>query len=214
MPSWKRWLSGGISLTDGAALRREGFGRLGYSLPADALARLRAEAAELKPTAERVETDAYELHADGQDFRSPVSFGISSPGAELRLLHESSDLRELANDLAGRSMEPSKVGYLYYSDGDRVGLHTDVPACELVLLAAFDAAAPPLVVHPELRSLSPEELAALAESTDGSPSGGISVPLDDSALVGLIGGGLPHQTRPVARGSEAVVATLCYVARE
>jgi hypothetical protein len=197
---------------DGAALRRDGFGRLGYSLPADALARLRAEAAELKPTAERVETDAYELHADGQEFRSPVSFGISSPGEELRRLHESSDLRTLASELAGSSMEPSKVGYLYYGAGDRIGLHTDLPACELVLLVAFDAVAPPLVVHPELRSLTPEELAALAESTDGSPPGGISVTLDAAALVGLIGGGLPHQTRAVAPGSEAVVATLCYVA--
>jgi hypothetical protein len=200
-------------MIDGAALRRDGFGRLGYSLPADALDRLRAEAAELKPTAERVETDAYELHADGQDFRSPVSFGIASPGRELRRLHESGDLRTLANELAGTSMEPSKVGYLYYGAGDRIGLHTDLPACELVLLAAFDTVAPPLVVHPELRSLTPEELAALAESTDGSPPGGISVTLDDAALVGLIGGGLPHQTRPVSAGSEAVVATLCYMGR-
>jgi hypothetical protein len=197
---------------DGAGLRRDGFGRLGYSIPADALARLRAEAVELKPTAERVETDAYELGADGQDFRSPVSFGIASPGEELRRVHESSELRALASELAGSAMEPTKVGYLYYGAGDRIGLHTDLPACELVLLAAFDAAAPPLVVHPELRSLPPEELAALAESTDGSPPGGISVTLDDAALVGLIGGGLPHQTRPVAPGSEAVVATLCYMA--
>jgi hypothetical protein len=197
---------------DGTALRRDGFGRLGYSLPADALARLRAEAVELKPTAARVVTDAYELHADGQDFRSPVRFGFSDPGEELRGLHESSDLRTLARELSGTSMEPSKVGYLYYSAGDRIGLHTDLPACELVLLAAFDAAAPPLVVHPELRSLTPEELAELAASTGGAPPGGISVTLDDAGLVGLLGGGLPHQTRPVAPGAEAVVATLCYAA--
>jgi hypothetical protein len=203
----------GLRVNDAAILRRDGFGRLGYSLPADALVRLRAEAAELKGAAERVETDAYELHADGQDFRSPVSFGISEPGAELRGLHESSELRTLANELAGTEMEPSKVGYLYYGAGDRIGLHTDLPACELVLLAAFDSVAPPLVVHPELRTLTPEQLAELAEKTDGAPPGGIAVTLDDAALVGLIGGGLPHQTRPVAPGSEAVVATLCYVGR-
>ena len=199
-------------MIDGTALRRDGFGRLGYSLPADALARLCAEAAELKPTAERVETDAYEVHADGQDFRSPVRFGFSKPGEELRGLHERSDLRTLACELSGTSMEPTKVGYLYYSAGDRIGLHTDLPACELVLLAAFDAVAPPLVVHPELRSLTPEVLAEFAEGTDGAPPGGISVKLDDAALVGLIGGGLPHQTRPVAPGLEAVVASLCYAA--
>ena len=203
----------GVDDTGADTLRRNGFGRLGYSLPADALARLRAEAAERKAGAERVETHAYELHADGQDFRSPVSFGSAEAGAELRALHESSELRTLANELAGTEMEPSKVGYLYYGVGDRIGLHTDLPACELVLLAAFDPAAPPLVVHPELRALTPEQLAALAEETDGAPPGGISVALDDAALVGLIGGGLPHQTRPVAAGAESVVATLCYVGR-
>ncbi|HEY3542366.1 MAG TPA: hypothetical protein VGK79_07475 [Gaiellaceae bacterium] len=201
-------------MSDAEILRRDGFGRLGYSLPADALVRLRAEAAELRAEAERVETDAYELHADGQDFRSPISLAMSEAGAELRGLHEGSALRTLANELAGTEMEPSKAGYLYYQVGDRIGLHTDLPACELVLLAAFDPVAPPLVVHPELRTLTPEQLAELAEETAGAPPGGISVTLDDAALVGLIGGGLPHQTRPVAPGSEAVVATLCYVGKQ
>ena len=200
-------------MVDADTLRHDGFGRLRYSLPADALIRLRAEAAELEAVASRVETDAYELHADGQEFRSPVSFGISESGAELRRLHEGSELCTLASELAGTDMRPTKVGYLYYGAGDRVGLHTDLPACELVLLAAFDSVAPPLVVHPELRTLTSEQLAELAERTNGAPPGGITVPLDAAALVGLIGGGLPHQTRPVARGSEAVVATLCYAGK-
>jgi hypothetical protein len=199
-------------VTDASILWRDGYGRLEAAIPADTLARLRSEARELQETAGRVETEAYELHADGQDFRSPVRFGVSSPGEELTRLHESDELRALADELAGVKMEPSKVNYLYYGAGDRIGLHTDLPACELVLLAAIDPTAPPLVVHPELRDRTPEELAELAEAVDGAPSGGVSVPLDASALVGLIGGGLPHQTRPVAPGSEAVVATLCYVA--
>jgi hypothetical protein len=199
-------------MVDDAALRRDGYGRLEASIAPETVARLRAEAAQLKASAGRVETDAYELHADGQDFRSPVRFGVSSPGEELRTLHESPELRALAGKLAGVEMVPSKVNYLYYGLGDRIGLHTDLPACELVLLAAFDQVAPPLIVHPELRELSPEALAKLAEDADGAPAGGISIPLDESGLVGLFGGGLPHQTRPVEPGSEAVVATLCYVA--
>lgn len=197
-------------MTDADTLRRDGFGRLRYSLPADVRVRLRAEAAELEAAASRVETHAYELRADGQEFRSPVSFGISEHGTELQRFHESSELRRLAGELAGTEMEPTKAGYLYYGAGDRIGLHTDLPACELVLLAAIDAVAPPLVVHPELRALTPEQLVQLAEETGGAPPGGVAVPLDDAFLVGLIGGGLPHQTRPVGRGSEAVVATLCY----
>src|SRR3954453_675598 len=202
-----------VHVTDAHTLRRDGFGRLGYSLPANALARLRTEAAEREAEAERVETDAYELHADGQDFRSPVSLGMAEAGPELKGLHESSELVTLARELAGTEMQPSKANYLYYGVGDRIGLHTDLPACELVLLVAFDSFAPPLIVHPELRTLTPEQLAELAEQTDGTPAGGISVPLDDAALVGLIGGGLPHQTRPVALGAEATVATLCYVGK-
>lgn len=199
-------------MVDGVTLRRDGYGRLDASIPRETLGRLRAEAARLKESTARVETDAYELHADGQDFRSPVRFGVSGPGDELRTLHESPELRALASELAGVEMVPSKVNYLYYGLGDRIGLHTDLPACELVLLAAFGPIAPPLVVHPELRELAPESLAELAEAADGAPAGGISVPLDESAFVGLFGGGLPHQTRPVESGSEAVVATLCYVA--
>ena len=175
------------------------------------LAQLRGEAHAKSAEAKRVTTGAYELHADGQDFRSPVSYRIAHPGERLRRLHEGEAFRQLASELAGLSMEPSKVGYLYYDAGDRIGLHTDLPECQLVLLAAIESTAPPLVVHPELKDLTPEELARLAENTAGAPDGGISIPLDDTSLVALLGGGLPHQTRPVAAGSEAVVATLCYV---
>jgi hypothetical protein len=57
------------------------------------------------------------------------------------------------------------------------------PACELVLPAAVDAVAPPIVVHPELRTLASEQLVELAEKTDGAPPGGITVPVDDAVLV-------------------------------
>lgn len=191
-------------------LRENGFERLAYALPLPVLDDLRGEAARLRPTAAVVETTAYEVRADGQEFRSPVRYHVSEHGGRLRALHEGDELCGLAADLAGTEMRPTKAGYLFYERDDRIGLHTDLPACELVLLAALDPVAPPLVVHPELRSLTPEELAELAVAVDGAPAGGVNVPLDDSAVVGLFGGGLPHQTRPVGAGSEAVVLTLCY----
>jgi hypothetical protein len=195
---------------DGASLRKEGVGRLDYALQAPTIERLRGEASALKPTAHRIQTELYELYTDGQDFRSPVRFGIADRGDELFRLHQSSELRDLANALADTPMEPTKAGYLYYDVGDRIGIHTDLPACELVLLAALDDGAPPLVVHPELRTRTPEELVDLALRTEGAPPGGISVPLHPSGLCGLFGGGLPHQTRPVEPGGEAVVITLCF----
>lgn len=187
-------------------------GRLDAAIPRSLLPRLRAEAAELRASAEYVETDAYELYAGGQDFRSPVRFHISEDGDALRQLHEHDELCELASALAGTRMMPTKAGYLHYEEGDRIGLHTDLPACQLVLLAALGAQAPPLVVHPELRGLEPQRLKDLAVRTDGTPPGGTDVALDDSAVIGLFGGGLPHQTRPVASASEGVVITLCYAA--
>jgi hypothetical protein len=172
---------------------------------------LKGEAQVKFAEARRVLTDAYELDADGRDFRRPVSYRIAHPGDGLRLLHEGEACPRLASELAAEPMEPSKVGYLYYNPGDRIGLHTDLPECQLVLLAAIESTAPPLVVHPELKHLTPEELTRLAEDADEAPDGRISLPLDDTSLVAMFGGGLPHQTRPVAAGSEAVVATLCHV---
>lgn len=193
-------------------LRRDGAGRLNAAIPRSMLPRLRAEAAELRGSAECVETEGYELYAGGQDFRSPVRFHISEYGDALRHLHEHEELCDLANSLAGTRMMPTKAGYLHYEVGDRIGLHTDLPACQLVLLVALGAQAPPLVVHPELRGLAPERLKELAMRTNGTPPGGTDVALDDGSVIGLFGGGLPHQTRPVASASEGVVVTLCYAA--
>lgn len=198
-------------MIDSARVRDSGFGRLPAAVPAATLARLRAEAEELGAVATLTQTVEYELGADGQDFRSPVRFRMACAGDELRGLHESATLRRLATEVADEPMEPTNVGYLYYDAGDRIGLHTDLPACELVLLVALEPVAPPLVVHPELRGVPPDQLRALAEGAEGAPSGGISVPIDDSSFVALFGGGLPHQTRPVSHGEEGVVATLCYV---
>lgn len=198
-------------MIDSARVRDSGFGRLPAVVPAATIERLRAEAGQLAAAATLTSTAAYELGAEGQDFRSPVRFRMAGAGDELRGLHESATLRRLASDIADTPMEPTKAGYLYYGVGDRIGLHTDLPACELVLLVALEPDAPPLVVHPELRGVPPERLRTLAERADGAPPGGISVPIDDSSFVVLFGGGLPHQTRPVVSGEEAVVATLCYV---
>jgi hypothetical protein len=192
-------------------LRRDGCARLPDVVAPQALEALRAESQNLRASATTVETSAFELHADGQDFRSPVRFHTSVEGDVLRAIHESRHLCALASDVAATPMRPSKAAYLFYETDDHIGLHTDLPACELVLLAALDAGAPPLVIHPDLRSLTPEELADVAIGANGAPPGGVEIPLDDSAVVALFGGGLPHQTRPVGARLGAAVATFCYV---
>ena len=171
------------------------------------------EAHELHDGAERVVKDKYELWTDGQEFRSPVSYGIAFDTQSLRNVHTSNRMLDLARDLAGRPMEPTYSGYLYFENGDFIGLHTDLPACELTFLSPVAAECPPLVVHPELVGRRPEELKDLSEATDGSPPGGMTLPIVPDSLVALFGGGLPHQTRRVTAGAPSIMATLCYAGK-
>lgn len=196
-------------MTDaGTRLRRAGYCP---AIPLPRADELADEAAASLPRAELTETTAFELYVDGQDMRSPVRYRLAPPGPGLARLHESDALRKLASALLGTGAEPSKTGYLHYLAGDRIGVHTDLPSCELTLLVAVTETAPALVVHPELADLSPEELLRLAEEAGGAPAGGVAVPVERGVAVALYGGGLPHQTRPVARAEEGIVATLCYV---
>lgn len=193
-----------------AELHRTGFASVRMPEAEAARPALFAEAVTLQERAERIVKDAYELWADDQEFRSPVRYGIAFDTDRLRALHTSPELRRTANELAARQMEPTYSGYLYYEDGDYIGLHTDLPACELTLLAAVGPNCPPLVVHRELAVLAPERLKDFAEAAGGAPDGGTALPIVPGSLVALFGGGLPHQTRPVATEGVAVVATLCF----
>ena len=172
-----------------------------------------SEAHELHPRAERIVKEKYELWTDGQEFRSPVSYGIAFDTECLRAVHASQPMLTLASELAGRAMEPTYSGYLYFEDGDFIGLHTDLPACELTFLAPVAADCPPLIVHPELVGQRPEELKELSEAVDGSPTGGTTVPVVPDFLAALFGGGLPHQTRRVTASDTSIMATLCYAAK-
>ena len=172
-----------------------------------------SEARELHAGAERIVKDKYELWTDGQEFRSPVRYGIAFDTDSLRNVHASSRMLDLAADLAGRPMEPTYSGYLYFEDGDFIGLHTDLPACELTFLAPVAAECPPLVVHPELVGRRPEELKEFSAAAQGSPAGGVSLPIVPDSLVALFGGGLPHQTRRVKTTAPSIMATLCYAGK-
>jgi hypothetical protein len=171
---------------------------------------LKVEADGLHAAAERVVKDEYELWTDGQEFRSPVQYGFAPETTDLNGLHSSAELRNLASELTDGVAEPTYSGYLFYEDGDFIGLHTDLPACELTLLVAVADDCPALVVHPELAGMQPEELKALSEASHGAPNGGLALPIVPGSAIALSGGGLPHQTRPIPRGRASIVATLCY----
>src|SRR4051812_33900364 len=155
-----------------ADLGRSGACRTAAIGLAGVIENLAAEAATEAAAAEAVELREYQLGVDGQEMRSPMRFATSG-GVALAAIHEHDDLRELISRLAGRPMTPSKSAYLYFEeDDDRIGLHTDLPACELTLVVGIAGDAPPLVTYPELQGTPPAELLQLAQRSDGAPAGG------------------------------------------
>lgn len=194
-------------------LDASGVGRWEGALHADTVALLTDEARRLRPSAELVETTEYDLGGNGQKVRSPMRFRAAFAREALQRVHESDILAELASELSGCEMQPTETAYLYFGRGDFIGLHTDIPACELTFLVPLGAAAPPLVAHPELRGREPSDLLELARQTHGAPDGGLAFPLPADGLLVLTGQVAPHQTRPVGDAADAVLATLCFAGR-
>ena len=195
-----------------SALASQGACAVGPFFDAKRTALLCSEAEACFGRAEPMVLDEYQLGVGGQEMRSPVRLVVAE-GDRLRETHESEQMVALASELAGRPMQPSHTAYLYYREGDFIGLHLDLPACELTFLAGVDNDAPPLVVHPELRGRSPEELLELARATDGLPEGGVALPVAPGALIALDGGVAPHHTpRHRPAGIASALASLCYVA--
>jgi hypothetical protein len=194
-----------------AALDAVGVADWPDALDRGALASLIDEAREARAQAQVVETTEYELGVNGQRVRSPMRFLASFGGAALHTIHESGALREVATRITGCTMSPTKTAYLYFREGDRIGVHTDEPACELTFLVPLGDAAPPLVVHPELRDTDPADILELARRSSGAPEGGVAIPLPLQGVLALDGRIAPHQTRPVSGAVDAVLATLCYV---
>jgi hypothetical protein len=104
---------------------------------------------------------------------------------------------------------------MYYSNGSFIHVHTDVPECEVTLLASVVGQVPPLVVYPALRHRGAKEMIHLANATDGSPRGGRLVKIPTDGFLAISGRDLPHR-RPEVRIDEpfVVLATLCYMYKD
>jgi hypothetical protein len=191
-----------------------GAGRAGSLAGSDLVAELERESAGEFEGAYGLEATAYELGAEGQAVRSPWRFAVADPGPVLRSVHESPEAVELVSELAGVEMGPSKASYLYFRDGgDFIGFHTDVPACEVVLLVGISVESAELVLYPHLEHADPAELLELSRRADAAPDGGRALPVEAGGLTALVGRRVPHQTPKAPRSRRVVQASLCYAGR-
>jgi NAD(P)-dependent dehydrogenase (short-subunit alcohol dehydrogenase family) len=156
--------------------------------------------------------DRYGLGLDSSYFSGPMQFRSSNPGTWLTWLHRHSSLQRLARGLTGNPglVPEDSLSYMYYSAGSFIHVHTDVPECEITLLASVVGQVPPLVVYPRFRARSPRELMRLANASSGIPAGGRRVPIPIDGFLAIDGRALPHRRPEVVTDGTVVLATLCY----
>ncbi|HVS07144.1 MAG TPA: hypothetical protein VHK65_13410 [Candidatus Dormibacteraeota bacterium] len=197
---------------------REQLARYGYysltNVLTDEVARhITNEAQRQQASATRTVSTWFGISREGKYFASPMRFRSSRPGRYLNYLHRHPQTLRLVQAIAGQPMRPSQASFMYYRDGSRVGLHTEVPGCQLVLLVSVIGSVPPLLVYPQMRGMTLEQLVARAKATGGAPPGGVPLRIPRRGFAILRGRKTPHR-RPVVhtQGETIGLATLCYVA--
>ncbi|MGP4050246.1 hypothetical protein [Streptomyces sp. 2A115] len=142
---------------------------------------------------------------DGQQFLGPARFWYSLEGPRREALHERLEPRVHA--LTGRPLRPVQSNYLYYEQGDFLGLHHDQVRCPYTVIALLDGPAEPLCLHPEMVGVPAERLSRLVEP--GGHTGGSELSLNDGVLV-FAGAVLPHHRRPHRTAVPITVVTFCF----
>ncbi|MFE7077098.1 hypothetical protein ACFU96_44135 [Streptomyces sp. NPDC057620] len=142
---------------------------------------------------------------DGRQFLGPARFWYSLDGVRREALHERLEPRVRA--LTARPMRPVQSNYLYYEQGDFLGLHHDQARCPYTVIALLDGPAEPLCLHSEVVGVPAEQLSGLVEP--GGHTGGTELSLSDGALV-FAGGVLPHHRMPRRTADRITIVTFCF----
>jgi len=165
---------------------------------------LLAEATHQRSRAKRCDRPGWRV-VDGWQFLGPARFSYSLDGELREEVHLR--LAERVTELIQRRLYPVQSNYLYYGNGDFLGLHHDQARCPFAVIALLSGDAGPLCVHPELVDAPPEDLAALVEP-DGHQDGK-SMALQEGPLL-LSGGVLPHHRDPHAALEPITIVTFCF----
>ena len=101
-------------------------------------------------------------------------------------------------------MKPTRLSYMYYTDGSFIHLHTDLPGCKVTVLMTVLGYVPPLIVYPELRGKSIPDLFEFAQANAGIPAGGVELAFARGGLAFLMGRETPHRRPEVRTGGAAI----------
>jgi hypothetical protein len=93
-----------------------------------------------------------------------------------------------------------------------IGFHTDVPACDVVLLVSGTARNADLVLYPLAERSDPGELEP-SRRTQGAPNGVRALSVAARAALVVVGRRVPHETQQASRGGTLVRASVCYAGR-
>lgn len=144
---------------------------------------------------------------------------ISSPssavgvrgGKMLDALVEDPELKDLISSLADRPLIPVIKGYKFYREGDFLGIHTDLPQCDITITFSLSEALGPVFYYPQGFKRTRQELEALFADGPLVPESEHLMPLEMYAINIFSGKDLPH-ARPPHTGPESGIATVCYYA--
>lgn len=140
------------------------------------------------------------------------AYWTSAGGPVQDALYHSPRVIELLSAQVGLPVAPTgaRGSFSYYRPGCFLGLHRDVETCDLaVITCLYHGPGGPsggggLAVYP---SRTAEPLPVIRGSLD---AGMTELRLEPGQTLLLLGGIVPHQVLPVARGKVRVVSVLCY----
>ena len=141
---------------------------------------------------------------DGWQILGPARYSYSADGDVRDAIQ-----RQVVDRVSARSglaLVPVQSNYLYYAEGDFLGLHLDQARCQYTVIMRLDGPSEPVCMHPELAGLDAETVRA--RWTDDA-CGGVPVALEDGPLL-VHGVSVPHHRRPHPFEEPLTMVTFCF----
>lgn len=192
-------------------LRRGGFAVSDDLVDGATAAALRAEAHASFAGADAQETWEPDLE-EGRGGTPRRRLLTAGAGPAQDAFYAEPSVAAVLSDLCGVEVTPSgnRGSYSYYCrPGDFLGLHRDVPTCDVALITVLHDS--PTADQSGALVLYPGRIEEPLSSVRERPhEGAVVVRLRPGQTIVLLGGLVPHRVRRVAPGQARVISVLCY----